>query len=321
MSQQISFASLAYQQKKKVTRREQFLNEMDQCVPWSIMLRLIEPVYPKSGQGRHPMPLPMMLRIYYMQQWFQLSDPGMEDALYDSDTMRRFAGIELGQDAVPDETTILNFRHLLEMHDLTKEIFTAVQGYLEERGLMLRRGTIMDATIITAPSSTKNQERERDPDMSSTKKGNQWYFGMKAHIGVDTRHGLVHTVVCTTASEHDSKERDELLHGDEREIYGDKAYANEEKRLECRSLGIAWRVTIKAKRGQVLSERDKDWNRSRSRVRARVEHPFGVVKNLWGYRKVRYRGITKNAGQCFSLFALANIYLVRRLLPKLKLAV
>lgn len=267
------------------------------------------------------MPLPMMLRIYYMQQWFQLSDPGMEDALYDSDTMRRFAGIELGQDAVPDETTILNFRHLLEMHDLTKEIFTAVQGYLEERGLMLRRGTIMDATIITAPSSTKNQERERDPDMSSTKKGNQWYFGMKAHIGVDTRHGLVHTVVCTTASEHDSKERDELLHGDEREIYGDKAYANEEKRLECRSLGIAWRVTIKAKRGQVLSERDKDWNRSRSRVRARVEHPFGVVKNLWGYRKVRYRGITKNAGQCFSLFALANIYLVRRLLPKLKLAV
>ena len=320
MSQQISFASLAYQQKKKITRREQFLKEMDQCVPWQLLLGLLEPVYPKAGQGRHPLPMRTMLRIYCMQQWFQLSDPGMEDALYDSDSMRRFAGIELGQDAVPDETTILNFRHLLEEHKLTEQFFTKVEGYLEERGLIMRRGTIMDATIIKAASSTKNQSKTRDEEMTSTRKGNQWYFGMKAHIGVDTRHGLVHTLVCTTASTHDSKERDELLHGDEREIYGDKAYVDETKRQECRSLGIEWRVTIKAKRGQALNEREKNWNRSRSKVRARVEHPFNVVKNLWGYRKVRYRGIKKNACQLFSLFALANLYLVRRLLPKPMLA-
>jgi IS5 family transposase len=311
MSEQPSFASLAYQQKKKVTRREEFLGQMEQCVPWRFLESIIAPKYPKVEHGRPRMRLGMMLRIYYMQQWFNLSDPGMEDALYDSDSMRRFAGIELGQDAVPDETTILNFRHLLEKHSLTEKIFTQVQGDLEKRGYMLRRGTIVDATIIAAPGSTKNQEQERDPEMTSTQKGNQWHFGMKAHVGVDTKNGLVHTVVCTTASVHDSQQRDELLHGDEKEIYGDKAYADGTLREAYRSRGIAWRVNIKATR-----ERDRNWNRSRNRVRAKVEHVFGVVKHLWGHRKVRYRGIDKNACQFFTLFTLANIYLIRKQLLK-----
>jgi IS5 family transposase len=314
MSQQMSFASLAYQKKKKVTHRERFLQEMERCVPWSLLEGIVAPKYPKAGQGRHPFPLPIMVRIYCMQQWFQLSDPGMEDALYDSDSIRRFAGIELGEDAVPDETTILNFRHLLEKHDLTTQMFTEIEGYLEGCGLIVRRGTIMDATIIKAPSSTKNKTQERDPDMSSTKKGNQYYFGMKTHIGVDIKHGLAHTVVCTTASEHDSQQADELLHGDEKEIYGDKAYADDSKRKAHRAQGIANRVNFKAKRGKALTAQQKSYNRSRNRVRAKVEHVFGVMKNLWGYTKVRYRGIEKNACQIFSLLALANIYLVRGLL-------
>lgn len=318
MSDQMSFSSLAHQSKKKTTRRESFLQEMEKSVPWSLLEGIIEPVYPKAGQGRRPMPLRTMVRIYCMQQWFQLSDPGMEDSLYDSDSMRRFAGIELGDDAIPDETTILHFRHLLEKHNLTEQIFTQVQGYLEDRGLMLRRGTIMDATIIAAPSSTKNQDKARDPEMSSTKKGNQWHFGMKAHIGVDSRTGLAHTVICTTASEHDSRQSAELLHGDEKEIYADKAYSDAAKAEEARSKGIAWRVHIKAARGQVLSRQQENWNRSRSRVRGKVEHIFGVVKNLWGYRKVRYRGIDKNGSQIFSLFALANIYLSRNQLIRIQ---
>jgi IS5 family transposase len=346
MSQQPSFASLAYQEKKKVTRRETFFNEMEQCVPWQALEALVEPKYPKAGLGRRPMPLGMMLRIHVMQQWFNLSDPAMEEALYDSDSMRRFAGIELGQDAIPDETTILNFRHLLEGEpppeeasaaetpvqeqsphkqadsepSLSQQIFTQIEGGLEALGFIVRKGTIMDATIIAAPSSTKNKDKARDAEMTSTKKGNQWHFGMKAHIGADTANGLVHTVVCTTASEHDSQKRDELLHGDEKEIYGDKAYADETFREACRSRGIAYRINIKAKRGTELNQRDKSWNDSRSKVRALVEHPFGVVKNLWGHRKVRYRGIHKNAAQFFILFALANIYLVRKQLLKLAAA-
>ena len=315
MSEQKSFADLAYDGKKKVTRRERFLKEMEECVPWSRLERIIERVYPKAGQGRPPLPLGTMLRVYCMQQWFQLSDPAMEDSLYDSFSMRRFARIGL-EDGVPDETTILNFRHLLEKHGLAERIFGEVSRYLEERGLLVRRGTIMDATTIEAPASTKNRDQKRDPEMSSTKKGNQWHFGMKAHVGADSQRGLVHTVVCTTASEHDSQRGRELLHGDEKEIYGDKAYADEARRQECRASGVAWRVNIKGRRGQGLSERDRKWNRSRNAVRAKVEHPFGIVKNLWGYTRVRYRGIYKNACQIFSLFALANIYLARRhLLP------
>jgi IS5 family transposase len=264
------------------------------------------------------MGLNRMLRIYFMQQWFQLSDPGMEDALYDSESMRRFAHIELGTDSVPDESTILNFRHLLEEHDLTAKLFSEVQGYLEGHGLMLKEGTIVDATIIDAPSSTKNRDRKRDPEMTSTKKGNQWYFGMKAHVGVDAHSGLVHTVVCTTASVHDSQVMEDLMHGAEDTLYGDKAYANQEKKELFEAVGGKWCVARKATPARSLSERDKNWNRRMSRVRSKGEHPFRIVKDLWGYAKVRYRGILKNACQLFTLFALANIFSARHKIIKLQ---
>jgi len=309
---QISFGSLAHLEKKKVTRKERFLNEMEHAVPWARLEKVIQPAYPKAGAGRHPIGLSKMLRIYFMQQWFQLSDPGMEDALYDSASMRCFAGIELGSDAVPDETTILNFRHLLEAHELTKRIFMEVTAELEEKGLLVKQGTIVDATIIAAPPSTKNQARSRDPEMKHTKKGNQWHFGMKTHVGTDTAVGLVHAMVCTPANVHDSQVFEELLHGQEPQIYGDKAYANQARQNEYESLGVEWCVSRKGTPARPLAQSDKEWNRSQSRVRAKVEHAFGVVKNLWRYRKVRYRGIAKNAAQNFTLFALANLYLVRR---------
>jgi len=253
-----------------------------------------------------------------MQQWFQLSDPGMEDALYDIESMRRFAGIELGEEPIPDETTICRFRHLLEKHDLTAQIFTEIAEYLEELGLMVREGTIVDATIIKAPSSTKNKEKQRDSEMSSTKKGNEWYFGMKAHVGTDSNSGLVHTVVCTTASIHDSQEFDELLHGDEKELYGDKAYASESRKQHYQSEGKIWNVARKSSRSKPLSERDKLWHKKRNKVRAKGEHAFGVVKHLWGYAKTRFRGISKNAAQLFMLFSLANLYMVRNKIIELQ---
>lgn len=309
---QLTLSSVPYLTKKKTTRREKFLTEMEAVVPWERLKDLIRPVYPEAGNGRRPMDLERMLRIHFMQQWFNLSDPGMEDALYDSESMRRFAKIELGEQAIPDETTILNFRHLLEEYKLSDGIFNEVRSYLEEKGMILREGTIVDATIINAPSSTKNAEKKRDPEMKQTKKGNQWYFGMKAHIGTDTRRGLVHSIVCTSANVHDSQEFEELLHGDEESVYGDQAYANREKCEAFEKQGITWNVCRKASRGKTLSMRDKLWNRTRSRVRAFGEHAFGVVKHLWGHRKIRYRGIDKNAAQLFTLFALANLYLVRR---------
>ena len=310
---QLTFASATgFETFRKTTRREVFLAEMNQVVPWRRLLRLIRPRYPKAGNGRRPTSLEMMLRIYFMQQWFKLSDPAMEDALYDIESMRRFAGIELGRDTVPDETTILKFRHLLEKHNLTAKIFQITCGYLEENGLMLREGTIVDATLIAAPSSTKNQEKKRDPEMTQTKKGNQWYFGMKAHTGTDPKNRVVHTVVATTASIHDSQVMDDLLHGGEEEIYGDKAYADEAKKEEFEERGVKWCVSKKANRGRKLSKKDQKHNRKMSTTRARVEHPFHVIKCLFGYRKVRYRGIYKNAAQLFTLFSLANLYMVRK---------
>lgn len=222
------------------------------------------------------MPLSVMLRIYFLQQWFALSDPAMEDALYDNTSMQRFAGLELGQNSIPDETTILNFRHLLEKHDLTSQLFEAVNGLLQDKGILLKRGTITDAAIIHAPSSTKNRDRARDPEMSSTKKGNTWHFGMKAHIGACSQSGLVHTLETSTASVHDSQKADELLHGEEEELYGDKAYANEAKRQEHSQRNVKWRVNIRASRGRELSQQEQKWNQSRNRVRARAEHCFGV---------------------------------------------
>jgi len=309
---QASFAGLAFDAKKKTTKRDKFLAEMNKVVPWSRLQALIEPRYPKAGNGRPPLPLAMMLRVYCLQQWYGLSDPGMEEALYDMESMRRFAGIELNDEAVPDETSILNFRRLLETHELTAKIFAEVVEYLEEHKLLLRQGTIVDATIIAAPPSTRNAERERDPEMSATRKGNNWHFGMKAHIGVDAKRGLVHTVVVTTASEADINIMGELLHGDEQVVYGDKGYAGEERRQAMCEKEIRWGVLAKAARGRSLTEQQEARNKRLSSIRAKVEHPFRVIKRQFNYLKARYRGIAKNAAQVFSLFALSNLYMARR---------
>lgn len=311
---QLSFASLDYAAKKKRTKREVFLFEMDQVVPWARLEALIAPHYPKPGKGRRPFPLPAMLRIYFLQQWYALSDPGAEEALYDIESMRRFAGLELGRDAIPDETTILNFRHLLERQALTKVVFDAVRAHLEERGAMLRGGTIMDATLIAASPSTKNREGKRDPEMSQSKKGNQWYFGMKAHVGVDARSGLVHTAGVTTGKVHDAREMDTLIREDDRAVFGDKGYVNEKKKRAARAAGVYWAVKDQRKPGRKLSASQRKRNKKHGSIRAKVEHVFRVMKCQFGYRKVRYRGIKKNGAQVFTLLALANLYLARNTL-------
>ena len=309
---QLSFATLDHQNKKKRTKREVFLDEMDDVVPWVRLSALIAPHYPKVGNGRRPYPLETMLRIYFLQQWYQLSDPGAEEALYDIQSMRAFAGLELGRDAVPDETTILNFRHLLERHELTKALFEAVSEHLEDKGALLRGGTIMDATLIAASPSTKNKSGKRDPEMSQSKKGNQWYFGMKAHVGVDARSGLVHTAGVTTGKTHDAKVMDNLIREDDRAVFADKGYVNENKKRAARHAGVYWGVKDQRKPGRQLSSSQRKRNRRNGSVRAKVEHIFRVLKCQFGYRKVRYRGITKNGAQVFSLLALANLYLARR---------
>ncbi|MCP5404699.1 MAG: IS5 family transposase [Pseudomonadaceae bacterium] len=311
---QLSFSSLDLAAKKKTTKREVFLGEMAAVVPWSSLEAVIDPFYPKMGRqgGRRAFPLTVMLRIYCLQQWYQLPDPGAEEALYDIHSMRAFAGLELGRDAIPDETTILNFRHLLERHDLTKAIFAAVKEHLEARGTLLRGGTIVDATLISASPSTKNKERQRDPEMRQSKKGNQWYFGMKAHIGVDATSGLVHTAGVTAGSVHDAKVMDNLIREDDRAVYGDRAYASERKKRAARRAGVVWAVKEKAKPGKALTRYMRAKNRRFGKVRAKVEHVFRVMKCQFGYRKVRYRGIKKNGAQVFTLLALANIYLARR---------
>lgn len=308
---QKSFASLAWDGKKKVTRRERFLTEMEAVIPWDRLLAVIEPEYPKGEGGRPAMPLAMMLRIYFMQQWFNLSDPQAEDGLYDSEAMRHFAGLDLADDAIPDETTILNFRHLLEKHHLTEAIFGLVRGLLEERRLLLKSGTIVDATLIEAPPSTKNEDKARDPEMKQTRKGKQWHFGMKLHVGTD-RQGLVHTVTATDAAQADITVMPELLHGEEREVFGDQAYWKQADREALEKLGVKYRVNRRFNSRQHMPEQWRLFNRARSRIRARGEHAFHVVKRLWGFAKVRYRGIAKNLARAFTMFALANLYLVRR---------
>lgn len=310
---QATLGSTDWALKVKVTRRAKFLAEMEAVIPWSRLLAVIEPHYPKAAQGRPPHPLPRMLRIHFMQQWFNLSDPAMEDALYDSESMRHFAGIDLTVDLVPDETTILRFRHLLEKHQLAEQLFAEVRALLEGKQLLLKSGTIVDATIIAAPPSTKNAAQARDPEMKQTRKGKQWHFGMKVHVGTD-RHGLVHSVVTGPASEGDITRLDELLHGQERELFGDQAYWSEDHRQHCRHAGIAYRVNRRARPGRTLTAWQKTINRARSRQRARGEHAFHVVKNLWGFTKVRYRGLYKNTVRTLTMFALSNLYLARRLL-------
>ena len=313
---QTTFASAAWEKKGKVTRGERFLGEMDQVIPWAQILALIAPHYPKAGNGTQPMPMERMLRIYFMQQWFNLSDPAMEDTLYDSESMRRFAGIELIEDAVPDESTILRFRHLLEQHQLTEQIFGLVRELLQSKRLLLKSGTIVDATIIDAPPSTKNEAKARDPEMKQGKKNErEWHFGMKAHVGTDPR-GIVHTLVTTPANESDIGQMSRLLHGAERVVYGDQAYWSEAHRQAALARNIRYRINRRGTGGHKLTRHERSLNRIRSGTRARAEHVFHVVKNLWGFTKVRYRGLAKNTARLYTMFALANLYLLRgRLMP------
>ena len=309
---QTSFASAAWDKKGKVTRRERFLAEMDAVIPWSQILALIEPHYPKAGNGTQPMPMERMLRIYFTQQWFNLSDPAAEDSLYDSESMRRFAGIELVEDAVPDESTILRFRHLLEQHRLTEQIFGMVRALLEQKRLLLKSGTIVDATIIEAPPSTKNEAKSRDPEMRQTKKNErEWHFGMKAHVGTDPR-GIVHSLVTTAANVSDISQMPQLLHGQERVVFGDQAYWSESHRKGAVARGIRYRINRRGNHAHRLTRYERRLNRLRSATRARGEHAFHVVKRLWGFTKVRYRGLAKNTARLFIAFALANLYLLRR---------
>jgi IS5 family transposase len=302
-----------YFDKGKTTRREKFLAEMERTVPWSRFCGLIEPHYPKGSPagGRPPLPLERMFRIYCLQQWYNLSDPGAEEALYDSITMRRFAGVSTDEDVIPDETSILNFRRLLEKHKLTERLLAEVNTHLSERGFIVGKGTIVDATIINAPSSTKNEKKKRDPQMHQTRKGKQWYFGMKVHTGTDADSGLVHTVKGTAANVADVNVLGELLHGGEESLHGDSAYHSKELKAHAEANGLEFNVNQRGTKHRPLTKAQRLRNRRLSRVRAVVEHPFLVVKRLWGHVKVRYRGIAKNLAQMNTLFALANLYRVR----------
>jgi IS5 family transposase len=286
---------------------------MDQVVPWAELEAVIEPHYPRAGRrGRQPMRMASMLRIYFMQQWYSLSDPAMEDALYEIESMRRFAGLELIDDAIPDETTILKFRRLLETHDLTSRMMNVINDVLESRGMLLKGGTMVDATIIHAAPSTKNKEKARDPEMHQTKKGNQWFFGMKVHVGADIKSGLVHTVSVTPANASDISQLPALLREEDRVVLGDKGYVNNAFKKAAREAGVYWGVSLKARPKQALSTAQRKKNRQLSSARAYVEHIFRVMKRQFGYTKVRYRGLTKNAAQVFTLVGLTNLYLARR---------
>ena len=313
MTKQMSLSMTGYFDKGKKSRREVFLAEMEQALPWARLYALIERHYPKgsSAGGRPPLPLERMFHIYCLQQWYNLSDPGAEDALYDSITMRRFAGVTTDADVIPDETSILNFRRLLERHQLTEQLFSEINAHLAERGFVVGKGTIVDATIINAPSSTKNAEKKRDPEMHQTRKGKQWYFGMKVHTGTDADSGIVHTIRGTAANMADVTVMGELLHGDEDNLYGDSAYHSKALKAQAEAAGIAFNINERGTKHAPLGHRQRMRNRRLSRVRAVVEHPFLVVKRLWGHAKVRYRGIGKNLAQMYMLFGLANVYRVR----------
>jgi IS5 family transposase len=321
MEKQTSFAQREYAAKKKQTRRERFLAEMEKLVPWARLIALIEPFYPKGERGRPPMGIERMLRVYFLQQWYALADEALEDALYDSQALRTFAGIDLGTGVVPDATTLLKFRHLLERHELTKQVFAEVNAMLSERGVLMREGTIVDATIIAAPPSTKNQGHARDPQMHQTKKGNAWHFGMKAHVGVDLDSGLVHTVTGTAANVADIAQAHALLHGEEKEVLADAGYLGVDKRAEIVTRFPTVRWSVARKRGQVkaLAEGERKvlivgLEKCKAQLRAYVEHPFHILKNLFGHRKVRYRGLAKNTAQLQTLFALANLVIAKRVL-------
>ncbi|MGH9656121.1 MAG: IS5 family transposase [Bryobacteraceae bacterium] len=311
---QMTLATGTFEPFRKPTKRERFLDEMNRVVPWSELCALIEPVYPKPGNGRPPLGLERMLRIYFLQHWFNLSDPGVEEALYDSVAMRQFVGIDLGREAAPDESTVCRFRHLLEVHDLGACLFEQVHRHLQAQGLKVATGTIVDATIINAPSSTKNKSKTRDPDMHQTKKGKQWYFGMKAHIGVDSKTKLIHAVVATAANVADSKMLPDLLHGDETRVWGDQAYRGQTRMIKQHAPKARDFTNRRYRYKGVVDELERAKNRTKSTVRAKVEHVFAVIKLKFGFTKVRYKGLAKNANRLFVACALANLFMVRQLL-------
>jgi IS5 family transposase len=316
---QTSFSEFEYSAKKKQTRRDRFLAEIEAVTPWSALLKELEPHYPKGeGRGRPPIGLERMLRMYVAQQCFGLSDEGIEDAVYDSQAIRRFVGIDMSRESAPDATTLLKFRHLLEANDLTRKIFGVINAHLAQKGLMMREGTIVDATLISAPSSTKNRDNARDPEMHQTKKGGQWYFGMKAHIGVDHISGLVHSLVGTPANTSDVTQVHALLHGEEKAVFGDSAYQGAGKRKENSARTVLWFVSLKPhtrrkySKEYDLKEMVEKLERAKARIRSKVEHAFHVIKNLFKHKKTRYRGLAKNTAQLFTLFGFANLMRAKR---------
>ena len=321
---QTSFSEYEYASKKRQTRRDRFLAEIEAMTPWGELVAAIERHYPQGGgRGRPPIGLERMLRMYIAQNCFGLSDEGIEDAIYDSQAIRRFVGIDLGRETAPDATTLLKFRRLLEDKQLTDTIFTTINAHLAAKGLFLRRGTVVDATIIEAPPSTKNKKGERDPEMHQAKKGNEWHFGMKAHIGVDAESGLVHTVVGTAANVADVTQAQALLHGDEEDVFADAGYQGIDKREENIGAPLNWHVAMRPGKRRALAThgwaQKLEWiEQIKASIRAKVEHPFHVVKNLFRHRKARYRGLAKNTAQLHTLFAIANLLLARRLVLNMR---
>ncbi|MGA2647927.1 MAG: IS5 family transposase [Candidatus Sulfotelmatobacter sp.] len=312
MKQRTLAMMTGFERYSKKTRRTEFLEEMEQVVPWPELCALVEPYYPKAGQGRPPVGVERMLRMYFLQQWFNLSDPGVEEAVYDSIVLRQFVGIDLGREPVPDETTVCKFRHLLEEHNLGERILGTVNLHLQSKGVRITTGTIVDATILHAPSSTKNREQQRDPEMHQTRKGKQWYFGMKAHVGVDSKTKLIHTAVATAANVADVTVLPDLLHGEETRVWGDQAYRGQTEVIhQCAPL--AQDCTHRRYRYKNrIDEVERAKNRTKSSVRSKVEHVFAVMKLKFGFVKVRYRGLKKNANRLFTTCALVNLFLVRR---------
>jgi IS5 family transposase len=319
---QLSLGENGFERKTKRTRKREFLDEMNLVVPWAELVSLIAPHAPAPGAkgGRPPFAVETMLRIHFLQQWFNLSDPAMEEALYDMALFREFVGLDAGEDNLPDESTILRFRHLLETHNLSLQILATVNATLAAKGLLLKSGTVVDATLIAAPSSTKNSSGERDPEMHQTKKGNQWHFGMKAHIGVDADSGLVHTVVGTGANVNDVTQAHALVHGEETDVLADAGYQGVDKRAETQGIDVNWLVAMRPGKRKALDKStpmgailDK-LEQTKARMRAKVEHPFRVIKRQFGHVKVRYRGLAKNTAQLHTLFALSNLWMVRRTL-------
>lgn len=306
-----------FEKHRKQTRKERFLDDMNTIIPWSDLVGAIEPFYPKpKGAGRRPIGIERMLRIYFLQHWFNLSDPAAEEAIYDSRAMRHFAGIDLGNEPAPDETTICKFRHLMEKHNLGDQLFHLVNDYLKKNGMKVNRGTIVDATIINAPSSTKNKDRQRDPDMHQTRKGNQWYFGMKAHIGVDSQSKLIHSVIATAANVHDSVVIGDLLHGEETRVWGDSAYTGKKLAIHSVAPNAKDFTNKKGSRYRKLTDKERSANRYKSKTRARVEHLFGIMKGRFGFTKVRYKGLSKNAHHLFVSSALTNLVVAKTYLLK-----